>query len=229
MGNGTSIATARYGSDLYSLELSYGTRLEPDAKDDDWLPSGRPANLDVLAKVEEYDHRIKKLIQLAPMSHWTVQGVHGLSRYISKLNQVMVIGDAAHTIYINGTHNTTAAFEDAFTLGQLFSQLTPSDSRTNISLLLNGYQQIRQKRTKALEKSAMDPLILLGLGPGPDRDRRNNGTRLTLYLEGADDATLERVWKDYVDQFHYDTRDEVSEWWMNWARPAVQLLDLEHT
>ncbi|KAF9066802.1 hypothetical protein BDP27DRAFT_1423560 [Rhodocollybia butyracea] len=230
MGNGSNVAMARiqkltikafqYGPDLYLLEFTYpGKPLESDDKDEDWLSSGTPTKT-VLEKVEEYDHRIKKLLQLVPRCHWNIQNVHNLSRYVSNLNQVVVIGDAAHAIYINGSNNTAAAFEDAFTLGRLFSILSPSDSKSNTSLLLDGYQHIRQKRTKALEKSGTDNMVLLGLPPGPERDGRNNGFRLTLHLEGADDATLERVWKNYIDRMHYESRDEVSEWWMNWARPG---------
>ncbi|KAF9073108.1 hypothetical protein BDP27DRAFT_354980 [Rhodocollybia butyracea] len=183
MGNGTNIFIAQYGPDQYELGLTYSTPPAFDVKDEDWL-SGGTSTKDILEKVEEYDSRIKKLIQLVPTCHWNVQNVHSLSRYVSKLDQVVVIGDAAHATYINGTHNTGAAFEDAFTLGQLFSRLPPSDSKSNASLLLNGYQQIRQKRTHALEESSMDTMILMGLVPGPERDGRNNGLRLTLSLEG---------------------------------------------
>ncbi|KAF9078691.1 hypothetical protein BDP27DRAFT_24175 [Rhodocollybia butyracea] len=219
LGNGTNIFVAEYGPDLCQVELTYGTPPEFDAKDDDWLSCGTTTK-SVLEHVEEYDPRIKKLIQLVPMAHWNVQGIYNLPQYVSKLDQVVVIGDAAHAIYINGTHNTAAAFEDAFTLGRLFAQSTPSDSKSHASLLLNGYQQIRHKRTKALEKSGMNTMILMGLVPGPERSRRNQGFRLTLDLDGADDATVERIWSEYIEQFHYEPRDEVSEWWMNWARPA---------
>ncbi|KAE9404677.1 hypothetical protein BT96DRAFT_413236 [Gymnopus androsaceus JB14] len=93
-----------------------------------------------------------------------------------------------------------------------------SNSREHASLLLNGYQQIQHKRTRALEVNGMDTIVLLGLLPGPEREGRNNGFRLTLNLEGADDATLEQVWAGYIMQFNYDARDAVDEWWMNWSR-----------
>lgn len=71
----------------------------------------------VLEKVQEYDaryelrvpcrieldfvHRVKKLISLAKTSHWNIQTVYDLQRYVSKFNQVMVVGDAAHSIYVS--------------------------------------------------------------------------------------------------------------------------------
>ncbi|KAJ3858004.1 hypothetical protein EV368DRAFT_60440 [Lentinula lateritia] len=236
MGDGTSVAMARfqlqYGPDLYLLDLTYGQPPLPENEDEAWFSGGAPVQ-SVLDKVQEYDARVKKLISLAKTSHWNIQTVHDLQRYVSKFNQVMVVGDAAHSIYrvwmirlnsqiqINGTHNTAAAFEDAFTLGRLFSRFSSSrQSQSNASFLLSSYQQIQQKRTRAMETSEMNTMHLLGIPPGSERDGRNNGFRLTLHLEGADDATLERVWAGYVAQFNYDARDAVDEWWMTWARPG---------
>lgn len=71
-----------------------------------------------------------------------------------------------------------------------------------------------------METSEMNTMLLLGIPPGSEREGRNNGFRLTLHLQGADDATLERVWAGYVAQFNYDARDAVDEWWMTWARPG---------
>ncbi|KAJ3892999.1 hypothetical protein GG344DRAFT_75458 [Lentinula edodes] len=220
MGDGTSVALARYGPDIYLLDLTYGQPPLLDNEDEEWLSGGTPVQ-SVLEKVQEYDARVKKLISLAKTSHWNIQTVYDLQRYVSKFNQVMVVGDAAHSIYINGTHNTAAAFEDAFTLGRLFSRFSSSrHSQSNASFLLSSYQQIQQKRTRAMETSEMNTMLLLGIPPGSEREGRNNGFRLTLHLQGADDATLERVWAGYVAQFNYDARDAVDEWWMTWARPG---------
>lgn len=62
--------------------------------------------------------------------------------------------------------------------------------------------------------------VLMGSHPGPEREERNNGLRMTLELDNADDDTLARAWAPHVIQFDYDARDAVDEWWMNWARPA---------
>jgi len=216
MGNGTSIAMSQYGPDLYLLDLTYGMPPRVDDHDEDWLSGGTPVSK-VLKRVEEYDPRVKKLIRLASTSHWNIQTIYNLPRCVSKLDKLVVIGDAAHSVYINGTYNTAAAFEEAFTLGRLFSRSPPSISKENASFLLNGYQKIQQQRTPALEKSSMEAVILLGLLP-PECEARNNGFRLTLNLEGADDATLEHVWAGYISLFNYDARDAVDEWCMNWSR-----------
>ncbi|KAJ3772723.1 hypothetical protein FB446DRAFT_788456 [Lentinula raphanica] len=216
MGNGTSIAMAEYGPDLYLIDLTYGQPPLPEDEDEDWLSNGSTVE-SVLNRAREYDPRVQKILALGQKSHWNIQTVYDLQRYVSELNQVVVIGDAAHSIYINGTQNTAASFEDAFTLGRLFSRYS---SKSNASFLLNGYNQIQQQRTRAMEKSEMSTMLLLGIPPGSEREGRNNGFRLTLNLDGADDETLERVWAGYVAQFNYDARDAVDEWWMTWARPG---------
>ncbi|KAE9387277.1 FAD/NAD(P)-binding domain-containing protein [Gymnopus androsaceus JB14] len=216
MGNGTSVAMSQYGPDLYLLDLTYGMPPRADDRDEEWLSSGTPVSK-VLERVEEYDPRVKKLIRLASTSHWNIQTIYDLPRYVSKLDNLIVIGDAVHSVAINGTYNAAAAFEEAFTLGRLFSKSPPGIAKENASFLLNGYQQIQRQRMPALEKSSMEAVILLGLLP-PEREARNNGFRLTLNLKGADDATLEHVWAGYISLFNYDARDAVDEWWMNWSR-----------
>ncbi|KAE9404675.1 FAD/NAD(P)-binding domain-containing protein [Gymnopus androsaceus JB14] len=180
MANGMHMAMSQSGPDLCALD---GTAVEK-----------------VLERAEGYDPRIKKLITLASTSHWYIQTVYDLPRHcVSKLDELVLIGDAVNSIYINGTHNTAAAFEEAFTLGRLFSI-------SNTSAL------------EHFEVNAMDTIVLLSLLPGPEREGRNNGFRLTLNLEGVDDATLQQVWAGYIMQFNYDARDAVDEWWMNWSR-----------
>jgi len=107
--------------------------------------------------------------------------------------------------------------EDAFTLGRLFSHLT---NRSQIHLILSGYDQIRQSRTHEIEQSEMASVRTIGMPPGPHRDSRNQALRMTLHLEGADDETLARAWADYLRQFNYDAKDAVDEWWLNWAKPV---------
>ncbi|KAF9061797.1 hypothetical protein BDP27DRAFT_1452063 [Rhodocollybia butyracea] len=213
MGNRNTICGARYGPELYVLEVVFADPPMADQTDDEWL-AGKPME-SVLKYADEYDPRIKKIMQLASTCHWSIQTVHDPPRYVSNHHQVVVIGDAAHAVHLNSAHNTAAGFEDAFTLGRLFSR--ENLRRSHKSLLLNGYQYIRRNRTRSLELAGMEVAFFLGLPPGREREGRNQGLRLTLHLEGANDETLERLWSTYVDQFNYDARDEVDEWQMNWV------------
>jgi len=215
MGNGTSVYMMQSSSDLYSLLFNC---VIPPRENVEWLSDRTPVT-SVLRMVDEHDPRIKKLIQLASTSRLFIQNFHNPHRHVSKYDDLVVIGDAAHSIYINGTHHTAAAFEEAFTFGWLFSKLPESSKpKEHASHLLSGYRYIQRKRTRALEINGMDTIAILSLISGPERERRNNGFRLTLSLDGADDATLEKVWAGYIAQFNYDARDAVDEWWMNWSK-----------
>lgn len=93
-----------------------------------------------------------------------------------------------------------------------------SESKEHAPNLLKGYRHIQQKRTRALEKVGIETVVLLTLMSGREREGRNNGFRLTLNLEGANDAMLEQIWAGYIAQFNYDARDAVDEWCMNWSK-----------
>jgi len=214
MGNGTAISMMQISPDLYNLLFNW---VIPPRENLEW-PSDRAPIMSVLQRVEEHDTRIKKLIQLATSSRLFNQTFHDSCSPVSKYDEFVLIGDAVHSIYINGTHHTSAMFEEAFTFGRLFALSEPSQSKEYASLLLNGYQQIQQERTRKLEKSSMDTIVFLSLTPGPERDRRNNGFRLTLNLEGVDNTTLEQIWAGNIAHFNYDARDAVDEWWMNWSK-----------
>lgn len=51
--------------------------------------------------IESLD-RVKKLIRLASTSHWNIQTIYNLPRRVSKLDKLVVIGDAAHSVYVCG-------------------------------------------------------------------------------------------------------------------------------
>ncbi|KAK7462864.1 hypothetical protein VKT23_007440 [Stygiomarasmius scandens] len=214
MGDGSSITGGRYGPDLYVLGLTYALPAS-DWKDSEW-DKGEPVEL-LIEKMGHYDQRVSRAMSLGSSVHWNTQVVHNLPRYVDRTEQVILIGDAAHSTPINGSYNSATAVEDAFTLGRLFSHLT---NRSQIHLLLSGYDQIRQSRTHETEQSEMASVRTIGMPPGPHRDSRNQALRMTLHLEGADDETLARAWADYLRQFNYDAKDAVDEWWLNWAKPV---------
>ncbi|KAE9386210.1 FAD/NAD(P)-binding domain-containing protein [Gymnopus androsaceus JB14] len=159
MGNGTVLMGAPYGRDLYVLDLAYAGPPGMDDKDMEWL-TGAPIE-NVFKHLNEYDPRLKRIFQLASKSHWSIQTVYDLPRYISRDNEVVLIGDAAHAVHIHGTYNTAAAFEDAFTLGRLFSER--ESARSHVPLLLDGYQTIRHTRTRKMELACMHDALILGV------------------------------------------------------------------
>jgi len=209
---------SQISSESYSLLFDFVIPPRESRESQEWLSDKRSV-VSVIQSIEEYDWRVKKLTELASSSRLLIQTFQDSPQHVSKHNELVLIGDAVHSIYNNGTQHTAAAFEEAFTFGRLFSMPSKSSqSKEHVSHLLNGYRCIQQKRTRALEGSSMDTIGLVTLMSGPEREGRNNGFRLTLDLDGADDAILEKVWAGYIAQFNYDARDAVDEWWMNWSK-----------
>ncbi|KAJ7906859.1 hypothetical protein B0H13DRAFT_1880172 [Mycena leptocephala] len=125
---------------------------------------------------------------------------------------MVVIGDAAHTITIHATHNSSIAVEDGFALGRIFSHAT---SRDQIPYLLHGYQEVRHVRCIKTEASELQALTTITLPPGPERDRRNEQFSISLQnAEDMSDEVLAATWENYLDQFNYNANDAVDEWWL---------------
>ncbi|KAF9017240.1 FAD/NAD(P)-binding domain-containing protein [Hymenopellis radicata] len=115
-------------------------------------------------------------------------------------------------------YNAALAVEDAFTLGHLFTRIT---SRSHISSLFNGYNEIRFNRTKSTERSEIQGLLCNGLPPGPQRDLRDQGFKQTLAIANAPDEHAEElaaIWTSWIVLFNYDAKDAVDEWWLDWGR-----------
>ncbi|KAG7094943.1 hypothetical protein E1B28_005745 [Marasmius oreades] len=211
-GNGSSVGTICCGG---KFVLTYNTRPPgPNDRDLEW-DDAAPAST-FLERLKDYHPLVRKVARLAKSSHWTIQVPKDRSRFTNPQNNVVVIGDAAHTLPINATHSCSGAMEDAVTFGYLFSHLR---SRNQVPLFLNGYNHIRGDRTKMSEELEFAGISLVSIPPGPQRDARDSALGMTLHLEGADDETLARVWGDYVRAFNYDAVDAVDEWYMNWAKP----------
>ncbi|KAG7094950.1 hypothetical protein E1B28_005751 [Marasmius oreades] len=211
-GNGSSVGTTCCGGKFVVTYNAHSSG--PNDRDLEW---DDPAPVSTfLERVQDYHPLVRKVARLAKSSHWTIQVPMDRSSFTNPQNNVVVIGDAAHTLPINTTHSCSAAMEDAVTFGYLFSHLK---SRNQVPLFFNGYNHIRGDRTKQSEELEFDGISVVSVPPGPHRDTRDSALGMTLHLEGADDETLARVWGDYVRAFNYDAVDAVDEWYMNWAKP----------
>lgn len=213
-GNGHALSGNTCGREKYVLGLTYVIPPGPDDVDVDWYDSKPVSTLE--GKLDSYHPTLQKLAKLAPECHWNIQTSPSLARYTDQYNKVAVIGDAAHCVPINSSHNTSLAFEDAVTLSRIFSRIT---SREDIPLLFNGFNEIKRRRTRETESAEYSGVAVIGIPPGPYRDARDLALGQTLHLEGADDETLAQAWAGYLNAFNYDANDAVDEWWMNWARP----------
>ncbi|KAF7301975.1 FAD-binding-3 domain-containing protein [Mycena indigotica] len=172
-----------------------------NAISDDWSETSQ-LPIDISA----YDPRLHAAIQL---------------RTINPDGTVILVGDAAHSVLIHGSHNTSMGIEDAVTLGALFSHL---QNRKEIAVFLETYEELRQNRVQAAGESEYQSLLMICLPPGPERDGRDETLKLTKDREFEDfdncdpeSDVLVQTWEQYLMLFNYDAKEAVDDWWSMWS------------
>ncbi|KAI3613027.1 FAD/NAD-binding domain-containing protein [Moniliophthora roreri] len=203
-GNGHATSGSPCGPDRYNFGLTYSNYIQPDSDviGADWYDSKPISTME--GSLSSYHPVLQKLVKLAPVCYWNSQTSPCLSKYSNEFNQVALIGDAAHCV----------PFEDAVTFGRIFSRIK---SRADVPSLLNGFNEIKRRRTRQTENTEHSAVAVIGIPPGPHRDARDTALAKTLELEGADDETLANAWSEYLQAFNYDANDAVEEWRRTWA------------
>ncbi|KAJ7749237.1 hypothetical protein B0H14DRAFT_2405944 [Mycena olivaceomarginata] len=171
-----------------------------------------------------YDPRLQKLINMGSTCYPTVHQLHVQHEAVGLDGTIVLVGDAAHSILIHGSHNSAMAIEDAATLGRLFSRIS---TRSQIPMLLNAYQEIRHPRTKLMQEEEYQALSELSMQFGPVSEARDAALRpsLTMSFEdfqkaGSDNA-LVQIWEQYLVHFAYNAAEEVDNWWSMWGNSVV--------
>jgi len=129
------------------------------------------------------------------------------------------VGEAAHPLIPNGSHNASMAIEDAMVLSSLFSlPLTPAQT----PLLLSAYEELRQSRTAATQASELQKRNFICLLHGSEQRARDEGLRQAsssalLDWDEADEEYLRETWDEYLKLFAYDAREAVEDWWTKWG------------
>ncbi|KAJ6603701.1 hypothetical protein B0H10DRAFT_2229753 [Mycena sp. CBHHK59/15] len=217
-GTDLLVSGHRCGADLYIISLVRTNGEKKTDVDSDWHLDAMVLNEDDNSTMDEQEPRVKRLISHAITCHRTIQLIPKIGRLAEPSTSVVIIGDAAHTVPIHCTHNSSLAVEDGFALGRVFSHLT---SRDQIPFLLNGYNEVRYRRTAATEASEISALIGITFPPGPARDARNQQFRaMSLVDEETEvaDELIAATWHTYLVQFNYDANEAVDEWWLNWGK-----------
>lgn len=113
-------------------------------------------------------------------------------------------------------HNTSLAIEDAAVFGSLFSRLRSWDQ---IPQLMEAFQDLRQDRCQAVHLSELNNAALVWLPPGPERDGRDAGMRLSMRkgAEHWDEGMLREQWESISEVFGYSAREAAEDWWVNWG------------
>ncbi|KAJ7121981.1 hypothetical protein C8R43DRAFT_49641 [Mycena crocata] len=216
-GSHVLVTGHKCGPDLYIATVTQATGVTAADKDSDWLPNEPFPDVDAL--IGEFEPRVKRLLKAASHYHKTIQRVPEKRQIVDTQSNVVVIGDAAHTITIHATHNTSIAVEDAFTLANLFSRIP---TKEQIPRFLQGYHHIRYKRSMKTEASELGAFVVITFPPGPARDMRNQQFAVTLQEKDLPDDILAQTWNEYIDQFRYDANDAAAEWYLMWGRTPTE-------
>ncbi|KAJ7137216.1 hypothetical protein C8R46DRAFT_1137906 [Mycena filopes] len=215
-GSNVLVTGHKCGPDLYIVTLTRVTGVLPTDIDSQWDPNAPFPDVGTL--IAQFEPRVKSLLALASHCHQTIQRIPAVRRITHPPTGMVVIGDAAHTITIHATHNSSIAVEDGFALGRIFSHLTPLDraqTQVQIPYLLHAYRTVRLARSLATEASELGAFVVITFPPGPARDARNEQLRFSLAMEEMrDDEILAQTWAMYLVQFDYDAREAADEWWL---------------
>lgn len=165
-----------------------------------------------------------------PFEHWVHEG-----------NKIVLVGEAAHPLAVRlmrdtisshetlndvliswqpgGSHNSAMCIEDAVTLGKLFSYLAHQDQ---IPSLLSAYQELRQDRCAAIQKSEKSKLYFNLLPPGPEQHARDAALSQAAENAAKDwenmpEDMVSREWEEFRDLFGYDAQDAADNWWVHWG------------
>ncbi|KAJ7098787.1 hypothetical protein B0H15DRAFT_772087 [Mycena belliarum] len=225
MGAGSSlIGTLDVTANVFDISVCSPVRL--DVEDGDWYTEHSVGETIPSYRLSGCDPRLQKLIQQGYACCPSVQEVYEHDEIVGLNGTAVLVGDAAHSALIHGSHNSSMAVEDAVTLGRLFSRLS---SRKQIPLLLNAYREIRHPRTSSTQDSEYNWFEQFTLPPGPLQDARDAGFNATLSPEFEDFANCEAsevivsIWEQYIILFNHDADEEVDNWWSMWGSAVAAL------
>ncbi|OJA16435.1 hypothetical protein AZE42_03807 [Rhizopogon vesiculosus] len=176
-------------------------------------------------KLDRFEPRVQKLVRLAKSMTPTGYTVHSpFDNWVHESGKVVLVGEAAHPLMPNGSHNAAMSIEDAMTLSTLFS-LPAAKSHT--PLLLSAYEELRQPRCAATQASELRKRDFVCLPRGPEQQARDGGLRAAskralLDWDEAKEEYLRETWEEYIDLFAFDAREAVEDWWTKWGSAILR-------
>ncbi|KAH7915576.1 hypothetical protein BJ138DRAFT_1077267 [Hygrophoropsis aurantiaca] len=195
----------------------------PDLPKHETWAEQRPIDRKLL-KLDRFEPRAQKLVGLATSMTPTHYVVHEpFDNWVHESGKVVLVGEAAHPLMPNGSHNHSMSIEDAMTLSTLFS--LPA-TRQHTPLLLSAYEELRQARCVKTQSSERQKRDFICLPHGPEQRARDDGLRgarerALLDWDDADDEFLRDTWEEYIELFAFDAKEAVEDWWTKWG-PAVR-------
>ncbi|KAI0339732.1 FAD/NAD(P)-binding domain-containing protein [Trametopsis cervina] len=184
----------------------------PDDAQDTWLDTIRTDTLDYSTLAPAYQHMMKGASCL-----WRTRSMvrPPVESRVDESERIVLLGEAAHTMYPGATHAASMAVEDAVVLGQLFSHLSALDQ---VSSLLYAYHELRHTRAAETRSRDASNIVFTRLPPGPERAQRDIDLGRCVVPDEHDDGRARAEFENMVGVFGYDAYDAAEEWWMQWGR-----------
>ncbi|KAF9240008.1 hypothetical protein BU15DRAFT_46145 [Melanogaster broomeanus] len=206
-----TVGTCRY-------TLVMGIPMKEGPGEEVWVENG-PISSELL-RLHLFEPRVQKLVNLAENTT-KIKFIHHdpFDNWVHESGKVVIVGEAAHPIVPNGMHNVAMGIEDAMALSSLFS--LPA-TRSQTSMLLTVYEEIRQPRSAAVqstERQRRDHLCLPNGTQQRRRDERLGGSRdVIIDWDNANEETLRTTFADHIKHFDFDAGQGVQDWWTKWGR-----------
>ncbi|EIW75657.1 FAD/NAD(P)-binding domain-containing protein [Coniophora puteana RWD-64-598 SS2] len=174
---------------------------------------------------DRFEPRAQKLIRMAEWMIPTVYDIHEpFDSWVHEAGKVVLVGEAAHPLMPNGSHNASMAIEDALTLSTLLSLPLP---KSTTPLLLETYEELRSPRVATVQLSERRKRDFICIpSPSPLQQMRDVGLReakqkALLDWDDADEEGLRATWEEYLDVFGWNCWEGVGGWWVVWGAAAA--------
>ncbi|KIK96172.1 hypothetical protein PAXRUDRAFT_139046 [Paxillus rubicundulus Ve08.2h10] len=173
-------------------------------------------------KLHLFEPRVQKLAQLAEtMTVFEFTHFEPFDNWVHESGKVVLVGEAAHPIVPNVSHNAAMGIEDAMTLSLLFA--LPS-TRSQTLMLFTAYEELRQQRCADMQLTERQKRDYSTIPLGQQQRARDEGYR-TSQMSLADwekmNGTLGGIFSEFINLTNFDACEAVEDWWTKWG-PAMR-------
>ncbi|KAH7918716.1 FAD/NAD(P)-binding domain-containing protein [Leucogyrophana mollusca] len=163
------------------------------------------------------ESKLRRLLDLAP----DMQRIRLVNRpvaedWVDHSGRLILIGEAAHPLYPGVLQSCSMQVEDAEVFGSLFSQLRSWDQLPH---LIEGFQDLRQSRTRNIHEKETRAFQTVWVPPGPERQARDEALRSVMVSgwQGWDEKKMRWQWEEICEVFGYSASEAAEDWWVMWG------------
>jgi len=160
-----------------------------------------------------WEPRVQKLLQLVPSTlKWRLMDRLPLDKWVHDSGKVVLLGDSCHPMLPYRAQGAAMAIEDAAFLGNIFSRL---QDKSQIPILLRGYEAARYPRTTEVQGSARLNQKINHLVDGPEQEARDATMKAAMDQPGAN----QDQWNQWSDKkksdalYGYDADAAADQFW----------------